>query len=84
MESFTIDAIETVLELITQNSIYRGSEFKNIVQQALECKKQYDATEGDYNKLIFLWNTVESLDMACRFRSTVIGTLIEDLLWKWN
>ena len=79
METFTIDAMETVLELITQNSIYRGSEFKNIVQQALECKKQYDATEGDYNKLIFLWNTVESLDMACRFRSTVIGTLIEDL-----
>jgi len=68
------DAIETVIDLINQNSIYRGSEFLKLVKDFDVYQKQYLATE---NKTIFHWQNIKA--MSARIRNTVIGTLLVDL-----
>jgi len=68
------DAVETVIDLINQNSIYRGSEFLNLVKDFDIYQKQYLATE---NKAIFPWQNIKA--SSVRIRNTVIGTLLVDL-----
>ena len=67
------DAIDTVLELIDQNSIYRGSEHKFAVQ---EFKKVRCMPLDDYG----VWTISRTLPTSVsRIRNTVIGTLLTDL-----
>ena len=68
------DAVETVIDLINQNSIYRGSEFLNLIKDFDSYQKQYLATE---NKAIFPWQNIKA--SSARIRNTVIGTLLVDL-----
>ena len=38
LEEITLESVETVLELINQNSIYRGQEFKGVIEAFLKYK----------------------------------------------
>lgn len=78
LTSLTLDAAETVLELIEGNSIYRGNEFKPQVKAFISLKKKYESLE-DSVKSAFVWDSVIRLGNSLRFRNTVIGTLVEDL-----
>lgn len=69
-----IDAMTSVLDLIKDNAIYRGAEFKESVEKFLALKRHYDVVE---NKEAFIWSNLR--DRNARFRNTVIGTLITDL-----
>jgi len=77
--TLSVDAVDTVLELIDQNAIHRGNEFIGIVKGLKTLQGQY---ENSVNKELFLWNS--TLDMQakgfeCNMRGTVIGTLLQDL-----
>jgi len=67
------DSAEMVLELIAQNSLYRGEEFKRAVEDFLNQKVIFDAlpcrAQGDFS-----WQ-----DFEYPIRNTVIGTLLVDL-----
>lgn len=77
LEEFSHDSIETILELISQNSLYRGKEFEGMLIEFLKVKKQYDETS---NKDIFCWSkSVELSQAICRIRNTSIGTLLVNL-----
>lgn len=81
LKEITIDAIDTVLELIGQNSLYRGEEHKFAVSQFRQLKQKYDKLK-DNQKAAFIWATVDSGSVptsALRIRGTVIGTLLTDL-----
>ena len=72
-------AVETVIELIDQNSIHRGSEFIGIVKGLKNLQEGYSQTN---NKELYLWN--KTLEMQenkhdCNIRGTAIGTLLQDL-----
>lgn len=72
----TKDALETVIELIAQNSLYRGKEFESSVKAFLELKKKYDKFGDDQ----FVWE--QSLKVGpglARIKNTAIGTLLVDL-----
>jgi hypothetical protein len=69
----TGDAIDTVLDLISQNSLYRGEEHKAAV---VEFKSLWDRFNKAPNRHPFIW---ENLNPAARIRNTVIGTLLVDL-----
>ena len=77
MKDFTLDAAETVLELIDQD-LYKGPEFRATVVSFIECKKEFDQLTIDQQEL-FSWSKSAKLKGAGRFRNTVIGTLIEDI-----
>lgn len=77
LEEFSQDSIETILELISQNSLYRGKEFEGMLQEFLKVKKVYDAY---INKENFCWSKSAELSQAiCRIRNTSIGTLLVNL-----
>jgi hypothetical protein len=78
LETITDEAVDTVLELINQNSIYRGAEhlavvqrFKNMVGRSKLFRNSRD---------VFVWKELEAGDQAVNFiRNSVIGTLLVDL-----
>jgi hypothetical protein len=76
VEDISEAAIEIVLDLIEQNSLYRGEEHKRTVTSLLEVKRQYDAAD---NKELFLWSMSTELRHGSRFKNTVIGTLLDDI-----
>lgn len=78
LDELTIDATETVLELIAQNSLYRGKEFENLLKAFLKLQKEYVSIE---NKEIYCWEKSVDVNSAalCRIRNTSIGTLLIDL-----
>ena len=77
LNELTVDALETTLELIAQNSLYRGSEFKDGINGFLKSKRAYDKLTNETEKDIFVWSNVES--KGSRIRNTAIGTLLQDL-----
>lgn len=73
--SLTDSALVTVKELIRDNAIYRGQEFKSTVERFSKLKASYDKAE---NKKLFLWSDATASPFA-RFKNTVIGTLVSDI-----
>lgn len=80
LKTYTVDVIDTVLDLIESNGLYRGAEFKG----ALETFKQYVITYNsfttDADKSVFLFNLIGSRKPSINLRSTVIATLLDDLV----
>lgn len=79
LEELTMDAVDTVLELIAQNSLYRGKEFENAVKVFKTNKIEYDNTPTE-NKAAYVWLAPAWSDMGqLRIRNTAIGTLLVSL-----
>lgn len=72
----TDDAIDVVLELIDQKSLYRGEEHVPTIK-ALKAAKIAYAKSGQND--LSLWLSSVKLGRAGGFRNTVIGTLLVDL-----
>jgi hypothetical protein len=69
------EAIETVLELINQNSLYRGQESKSNVDAYLKLYKEYkDAKPED--REILLWKTAIEKPIIASLKNTSIGNLL--------
>ena len=78
LKEISIDSIETVLELISQNSIYRGDEHKGVVKKFLEYKRAYLDTPAR-KKDNYCWVTVKGAGAAAGMKNNVIGTLLTDI-----
>lgn len=72
------DDIETVLELIDANSLYRGEEFKGVLESFLGLMQTYNKLRTKKAKNAFVWHG-SSLGALARFRNTAMGTLIQNL-----
>lgn len=80
LDEITVDAIDTVMDLIAQKLLYKGDENKFVVESFLKLKKDYDKFTGD--KDVFVWDHVLSGKVPAsvlRIRNTSIGTLLQDL-----
>ena len=76
LSEITIDALETVLELIAQNSLYRGEENTFAVEAFLKLKQEFDKAA---DKDIFCWSKLTITPAVSRIRNTSIGTLLTDI-----
>ncbi len=77
LSELTIDSIQTTLELINQNSLYRGEEHKFVLSEFLKQKIAFDKAK---NKEIFVWeNSSKVPTSVSRIRNTAIGSLLIDL-----
>jgi hypothetical protein len=73
------DALETVLELIAQNSLYRGQEYKATLTKFQALKKKF-AKLGNYDPDLYVWSLIGSTPgPVAKIRGTAIGTLLIDL-----
>jgi len=73
------DVTETVLELITQGSLYRGNEFKPTLEKFLKLQKEYVLITDNRQKDNFCWSQSVVPGTPCRIRNSAIGTLLINL-----
>ena len=80
LKEITVDTVDTVLELIQQNSLYRGAEhtfalteFRKVLTASVGTRNMRDLDD-------FAWlNSVTGPVVATRIRNTSIGTLLVDI-----
>ena len=75
LDEITLDSVETVLELIAQNSLYRGNEHKTVLTNFRTHKIKYDKLSSD-DKELYAW---ENFLNGSKIRNSAIGTLLVDL-----
>lgn len=76
LTELTGDSMEEVIDLIKNNSLYRGEEHLPALREFYKAKKGY-ALLSQAERNAFVWLNA-GLPVS-RFRNTVIGTLIQDL-----
>ena len=74
LDEITEDALTVVSELIAEDAVYRGAEFKESVNNFIVLQKAYKLAE---DKDIYIWENVKK--PSSRLRNTVIGSLLQDL-----
>ncbi len=79
LQQISVEALDTVLDLISQNSLYRGEEWKVTLEKFLVYKKQYDQLQND-KKNNWCWiKSTEAGPVVSRLKNHSIGTLLLDL-----
>ena len=75
VQEVNIDDLNTIIDLIKENNLYRGQEFLSNLQKWVKLKKDYDKNPSEE----YLWFKAIQHGRSIGYRSTVIGTLISDL-----
>ena len=77
LDEITMDACNTVKELIAQDTIYRGAEYKFAVDGFARCKETYDKLTDDEKELYSWWFLSQTgHNTISRIKNTAIGTLL--------
>jgi hypothetical protein len=80
LSEITLDSIDTVLELIAQNSLYRGEEHKFALTEFRKVLVRSTWITGEGLDMdTFVWSQINGPASVTRIRNTVIGTLLTDL-----
>lgn len=77
LKELTMESIDTVIDLISSNGLYRGEEHIDKVKSFKTLRVQYDKLKSEQEKNVFVWNNFTK--KGARLRNEVIGTLLIDL-----
>lgn len=79
LDELTMDAVETVMDLINQGSLYKGDEYKPILQSFRVRKLEYDKL-NESEKELYAWEkSVLTATPVAKIRNTALGTLLIDI-----
>lgn len=79
LTEITEDAIMTVLELIASNTLYRGAEWKAVLEKFLQYKCSFDALPSEVRDNYVWEHTKEAGITVGKIRNHSIGTLLVDI-----
>ena len=77
LTELSAEAVATVADLIEQNAIYRGAEFKRQVLDFQHLQAGVMGVSDPERRHLAIWESIN--EPVARFRNTVIGTLVQDL-----
>lgn len=79
LEEISLSAVDTVLELIAQNSLYRGTEYLSILKLFRDLKVLYDVTLAEL-KDNWAWQVApQNAGSVAQIKNTAIGTLLMNI-----
>lgn len=79
LKEISVESVETVLELIASNTLYKGAEWKSVLQKFLEYKHKYETLPSD-QKENFAWENAKAAGATIgKIRNHSIGTLLVDI-----
>lgn len=80
LEEIKLEAVETVLELIAQGSLYRGNEFAGQLTEFARLHRVYNTETVAADREVVSWDMASKANASlCRIRNSAIGTLLNDL-----
>ena len=79
LKEISMDAIDTILELIASNTLYKGEEWKHAIESLRIYKAEYDRLPEE-KKPLYTWRTSMIVgDVIGKIRNHSIGVLLVDI-----
>lgn len=79
LDEISIESVSIVLELISQNSLYKGNEWKTVLEQFQKYQNEYETTP-EVEKENYAWEkSIKAGPVISKIRNHSIGTLLSNI-----
>lgn len=77
LDEISMDALDTILELINSNTLYKGEEWKATITTFRKYKKEYEKIDSESDRDLYAWEKSINAGVSIgRIRNHSIGTLL--------